>query len=219
MTLNKYIDHTLLKPTATPTDIKNLCLEAKENKFYAICVNGSYVELAVSMLKDTDIKVAAVVGFPLGAMTQNIKIAEAKDCVSKGAVEIDMVINLGLLKAGHLKAVEDEIAAIKKAIGDDVVLKVIIETCYLSKEEKIAACKAAMNAKANFVKTSTGFGTGGATPEDVKLMKETVGSRLEVKASGGIKDRETALEYIELGASRLGTSAGIAIVTENEKTE
>lgn len=219
MTLNKYIDHTLLKPTATPTDIKNLCIEAKENKFYAVCVNGSYVELAVSMLKDTEIKVAAVVGFPLGAMTQNIKVAEAKDCVSKGAGEIDMVINLGLLKAGHLKAVEDEIAAIKEAIGDNVVLKVIIETCYLSKEEKIAACKAAMNAKANFVKTSTGFGAGGATTEDVQLMKETVGNKLEIKASGGIKNRETALKYIEFGASRLGTSAGIALVTENEKTE
>jgi deoxyribose-phosphate aldolase len=219
MRLNNYIDHTLLKATATPTDIKNLCIEAKENNFYAVCVNGSSVELAVSMLKGTDIKVAAVVGFPLGATTQNIKVAEAKDCVKKGAGEIDMVINLGLLKAGHLKAVEDEIAAIKEAIGDDVVLKVIIETCYLSKEEKIAACKAAMNAKANLVKTSTGFGAGGATPEDVRLMKETVGNKLEVKASGGIKDRETAMEYIELGASRLGTSAGIAIVTENEKTE
>lgn len=219
MRLNKYIDHTLLKPTATPTDIKNLCLEAKEHQFYAVCVNGSYVELAVSMLKDTDVKVAAVVGFPLGAMNQKIKVAEAKDCVANGAGEIDMVINLGLLKAGHFKAVEDEIAAIKKAIGNDVVLKVIIETCYLTREEKIAACKAALNAKANYVKTSTGFGSGGANPEDVELMKETVGNKLEVKASGGIKDKETAIKYIELGASRLGTSAGIALVTENNETE
>ncbi|HSI69333.1 MAG TPA: deoxyribose-phosphate aldolase [Gillisia sp.] len=217
MTLNNYIDHTLLKPTATPTDIKNLCIEAKEHQFFAVCVNGTYVELAASMLKDTEVKVAAVVGFPLGAMTQLIKVAEAKDCVAKGAAEIDMVINLGLLKAGHLKAVEDEIAAIKDAIGDDIMLKVIIETCYLTKEEKIAACKAAMNAKANFVKTSTGFGSGGATPEDVQLMKETVGNRLEVKASGGIKDRETALQYIKLGATRLGTSSGITLVTENNE--
>lgn len=219
MDLNKYIDHTLLKPTATPTDIKELCKEAKEQNFYAVCVNGSYVELAVSMLKGTDVKVVAVVGFPLGAMNQEIKVAEAKGCVAKGAGEIDMVINLGLLKAGHLKAVEDEIAAVKQAIGDDVVLKVIIETCYLTKEEKIDACKAAMKAQANFVKTSTGFGAGGATPDDVILMKETVGSRMEVKASGGIKDKETALEYVNLGASRLGTSASIDLVTENTDTE
>lgn len=217
MTLNNYIDHTLLKPTATPTDIKNLCIEAKEHQFYAVCVNGSYVELAVSMLKGTKVQVAAVVGFPLGAMNTDIKVAEAKDCVAKGAGEIDMVINLGFLKAGHFKAVEDEIRAIKEAIGADVVLKVIIETCFLTTEEKIAACKAAVNAGANFVKTSTGFGSGGATREDVQLMKETVGSKLEVKASGGIKDKETALEYIKLGASRLGTSAGIALVTVNNE--
>jgi deoxyribose-phosphate aldolase len=219
MKLNKYIDHTLLKPTATPTDIKNLCIEAKEHHFPAVCVNGSNVELAVSMLKDSKVKVAAAIGFPLGAMSQNIKVAEARDCVAQGAEEIDMVINLGLLKAGHFKAVEDEIAAIKEAVGDGIALKVIIETCYLTRDEKIEACKAAINAKANFVKTSTGFGTGGATPEDIKLMKETVGSKLEVKASGGIKNRETAQQYIELGASRLGTSAGIALVTENHETE
>lgn len=215
MRLNQFIDHTLLKATATPLDIKNLCVEAKENEFYAVCVNGCYVGLAASMLKDSQVKVAAVIGFPLGAMSTEVKIAEAMDCIENGADEIDMVINIGLLKAEHFKAVEDEISAIKKAIGN-AVLKVIIETCYLTNDEKKAACKAAMNAKADFVKTSTGFGTAGATPEDVKLMKEVVGDTLQIKASGGIKDKATALEYIELGATRLGTSAGIELVTIKE---
>lgn len=215
MQLNQYIDHTNLKATATPQDIKNICLEAKEHKFYAVCVNGCYVGLAISMLKDSEVKVAAVIGFPLGAMSTEAKIAEAKDCVNNGADEIDMVINLGLLKAEHYKAVEDEISAIKKAIGN-TVLKVIIETCYLTDDEKRVACKAALNAGADFVKTSTGFGTGGATLEDVKLMKEVVGTRMQIKASGGIKDRKTAMEYIELGVSRLGTSAGIDLITINE---
>lgn len=215
MRLNQFIDHTLLKATATPLDIKNLCVEAKENEFYAVCVNGCYVGLAASMLKDSQVKVAAVIGFPLGAMSTEVKIAEAMDCIENGADEIDMVINIGLLKAEHFKAVEDEISAIKKAIGN-AVLKVIIETCYLTNDEKKAACKAAMNAKADFVKTSTGFGTAGATPEDVKLMKEVVGDKLQIKASGGIKDKATALEYIELGVTRLGTSAGIELVTIKE---
>lgn len=215
MRLNQFIDHTLLKATATPLDIKNLCVEAKENEFYAVCVNGCYVGLAASMLKDSQVKVAAVIGFPLGAMSTEVKIAEAMDCIENGADEIDMVINIGLLKAEHFKAVEDEISAIKKAIGN-AVLKVIIETCYLTNDEKKAACKAAMNAKADFVKTSTGFGTAGATPEDVKLMKEVVGDTLQIKASGGIKDKATALEYIELGVTRLGTSAGIELVTIKE---
>lgn len=215
MRLNQFIDHTLLKATATPLDIKNLCVEAKENEFYAVCVNGCYVGLAASMLKDSQVKVAAVIGFPLGAMSTEVKIAEAMDCIENGADEIDMVINIGLLKAEHFKAVEDEISAIKKAIGN-AVLKVIIETCYLTNDEKKAACKAAMNAKADFVKTSTGFGTAGATPEDVKLMKEVVGDALQIKASGGIKDKATALEYIELGVTRLGTSAGIELVTIKE---
>ncbi len=215
MQLNKYIDHTLLKPTATPADIKNLCTEAKTHEFYAVCVNGSYVGLATSMLKDSNVKVAAVVGFPLGAMSTEAKIAEALDCVENGASEIDMVINLGLLKAGHFKAVEDEISSIKKAIGE-VVLKVIIETCYLNEEEKEAACKAAMKAKADFVKPSTGFGPNGATPEDVQLMKKIVGDQLRIKASGGIKNEKTALQYIDLGASRLGTSSGVELVTKEE---
>lgn len=216
MELNQYIDHTILKPTATPLDIQNLCIEAKEYQFYAVCVNGSHVELAKSMLKDSRVKVAAVVGFPLGAMSTKSKIFEATECVENGADEIDMVINIGWLKAGHQKAVEDEIAAIKESIGD-VILKVILETCYLTEEEKIAACHAALNARADFVKTSTGFAAGGATLEDVKLMKTAVRGKLQVKASGGIKDAETAQAYIEAGATRLGTSSGIALITRNEE--
>ncbi|CAN5276021.1 deoxyribose-phosphate aldolase [soil metagenome] len=218
MNINKFIDHTLLKAVATPADIKHLCIEAKENEFYAVCVNGAYVGLAASMLKDSPVKIAAVVGFPLGAISTAMKVAEAKDCIEQGADEIDMVINLGLLKAGHFKAVEDEIMAVKEAIGDKV-LKVIIETCYLTDEEKRAATKAVLKAGAQFVKTSTGFGSEGATPEDVRLMKEVVGDKIKIKASGGIKDRKTALEYIELGASRLGTSSGVSIVTENKEDQ
>lgn len=209
--LNQHIDHTLLKPTATPEDIKILCSEAKYHNFYGVCINGGNVGLAASMLKDTDIKVVAVVGFPLGATSTEAKIAEARDCIENGADEIDMVINIGLLKAGHVKAVEDEIAAIKESL-ENVVLKVIIETCYLTDDEKKAACKAAVDSKADFVKTSTGFGPAGATIEDINLIKSVVGEKLQIKASGGIKDQKTALEYLDLGVTRLGTSSGVEIV-------
>ena len=217
MLLNKYIDHTLLKPTATIKEIETLCSEALEYDFYAVCVNGCYVKTAKSVLNNSDVKIAAVIGFPLGAMSTAAKIAEAEFCVADGADEIDMVINIGWLKSGENKHVETEISVIKKAIGN-TVLKVIIETCYLSEEEKRASCLAAVNAKADFVKTSTGFGTGGATPEDVKLMKEVVGDKLQIKASGGIKDKKTALNYISmLGVSRLGTSSGIALLISKEE--
>lgn len=216
MHLNKFIDHTLLKPTATIQEIKILCSEALEYDFYAVCVNGCHVKTAKSILIESDVKIAAVIGFPLGAMSTAAKIAEAELCVADGADEIDMVINIGWLKSGENKSVEAEISAIKKAIGN-IVLKVIIETCYLSEEEKRASCLAALNAKADFVKTSTGFGTGGATPEDVKLMKKTVGDKLQIKASGGIKDKKTAINYINLGVSRLGTSSGIALLTSKEE--
>ena len=215
MQLNQYVDHTILKATATPKDILQLCAEAVQFKFYAVCVNGCYIKLAKTELKNSKVKIAAVIGFPLGAMSSESKIAEAVQCVADGADEIDMVINIGLLKAGQADLVEDEIAAIKKAIGKQV-LKVIIETCYLTNEEKKMACRAALNAGADFVKTSTGFGTGGATIEDVKLMKAEVGDKLKIKASGGIRDLKTALEYIELGVSRLGTSSGIALVTSKQ---
>ena len=211
MGLNKYIDHTILKATASSTDVQKLCEEAIEHEFYSVCVNGCYVADAKHLLQGTDVKIAAVVGFPLGAMTTAAKVFEAKEAVENGASEIDMVINVAKLKDGEFEYVENEIRQIKEAIGDNV-LKVIIETCYLTDEEKVKACELSLVAKADFVKTSTGFGTGGATYEDVKLMKSVVGNNAKVKASGGVRDKETAQKYVELGAERLGTSSGIDIV-------
>ena len=201
MGLNKYIDHTILKATASSADVQKLCEEAIEHEFYSVCVNGCYVADAKHLLQGTDVKVAAVVGFPLGAMTTASKVFEAKEAIENGASEIDMVIDY----------VENEIRLIKEAIGNNV-LKVIIETCYLTDEEKVKACELSLVAKADFVKTSTGFGTGGATYEDVKLMKSVVGDNAKVKASGGVRDKETAQKYVDLGAERLGTSSGIEIV-------
>lgn len=211
MGLNKYIDHTILKATASNSDVQKLCEEAIEHEFYSVCVNGCYVADAKQLLQGTDVKVAAVVGFPLGAMTTAAKVFEAKEAVENGASEIDMVINVAKLKDGEFEYVENEIRQIKEVIGDNV-LKVIIETCYLTYEEKVKACELSLVAKADFVKTSTGFGTGGATYEDVKLMKSVVGDNAKVKASGGVRDKETAQKYVELGAERLGTSSGIDIV-------
>lgn len=211
MGLNKYIDHTILKATASSSDVQKLCEEAIEHEFYSVCVNGCYVADAKQLLQGTDVKVAAVVGFPLGAMTTAAKVFEAKEAIENGASEIDMVINVAKLKDGEFEYVENEIRQIKEAIGDNV-LKVIIETCYLTDEEKVKACELSLVAKADFVKTSTGFGTGGATYEDVKLMKSVVGDNAKVKASGGVRDKETAQKYVELGAERLGTSSGIDIV-------
>ena len=211
MGLNKYIDHTILKATASSSDVQKLCEEAIEHEFYSVCVNGCYVADAKQLLQGTDVKVAAVVGFPLGAMTTAAKVFEAKEAVENGASEIDMVINIAKLKDGEFEYVENEIRQIKEAIGDNV-LKVIIETCYLTDEEKVKACELSLVAKADFVKTSTGFGTGGATYEDVKLMKSVVGDNAKVKASGGVRDKETAQKYVNLGAERLGTSSGIDIV-------
>ena len=211
MGLNKYIDHTILKATASSADVQKLCEEAIEYEFYSVCVNGCYVADAKHLLQGTDVKVAAVVGFPLGAMTTASKVFEAKEAIENGASEIDMVINVAKLKDGEFDYVENEIRLIKEAIGDNV-LKVIIETCYLTDEEKVKACELSLAAKADFVKTSTGFGTDGATYEDVKLMKSVVGDNAKVKASGGVRDKETAQKYINLGAERLGTSSGIDIV-------
>ncbi len=213
MQLEHYIDHTILKPTATVSDIKKLCKEAKAYNFYAVCVNGCHTDLAKKELEYSKIKLAIVVGFPLGAISTETKTFEAMEGIKKGADEIDMVINIGWLKSGEYSLVRNEISQIKKAIGDKI-LKVIIETCYLTTEEKQKACQLAVEAKADFVKTSTGFGSGGATFEDVELMKNSVGDKAKIKASGGIKNRKTALRYIKLGASRLGTSSGISIVTE-----
>ncbi len=212
MDLNNYIDHTLLKPTATPADIVKLCDEAKEYKFYSVCVNSCYVFLASSELLNSKVKVVATIGFPLGASSSKAKRSEAKRCIKDGADEIDMVINIGFLKHNLYKSVREEISAVKDIVGDKI-LKVIIETCYLTEEEKRIACHIAAKAGADYVKTSTGFGTGGATVEDVRLMLEEVGGQLKVKASGGIKNAAMAQQYIDLGISRIGTSSGIAIVT------
>ncbi|NAY91305.1 deoxyribose-phosphate aldolase [Muricauda sp. JGD-17] len=211
MAIAAFIDHTLLKPTATIPEIKQLCDEAMEHQFYAVCVNGCHVALAKKELKDSPVKVAAVVGFPLGAMSTQAKIAEAKDCIQQGADEIDMVINIGWLKSNLDEKVLEEIRDLKTSIGEKT-LKVILETCYLTAEEKERVCKLAVQAGADYVKTSTGFGSGGATFEDVILMKKTVGSKVKIKASGGIKDKQAALKYIELGVSRIGTSSGPSLL-------
>lgn len=213
MEINKYIDHTLLKPTATKEQIIKLCSEAKEYNFYAVCVNGSYVELAKKELEGTEVEVAAVIGFPLGAMTTEAKIFEAKNCIEKGASEIDMVINIGRLLDGQFDYVENEIKQIKEAIGENV-LKVIFENCYLSKEQIKMVSQLAVNAGADYVKTSTGFGTGGATFEDVQLMKDVVENKAQIKAAGGVRDAATAQKYIKMGVTRLGTSSGVSLVTK-----
>jgi len=212
MPLENYIDHTLLKPSATTENIIQLCDEAKKYNFFAVCVNGSFVKLARRELINSNVKIAAVVGFPLGATAPSIKVLETKTYINDGADEIDMVINIGMLKSKDFKYVENEIIAVKNELGDRV-LKVIIETCYLTDEEKRVVCKIAMKAGADFVKTSTGFGTNGATIADVKLIKEVLKGQLSIKASGGISDKETALNYISLGVTRIGTSSGIKIVT------
>lgn len=216
MDYNKYIDHTLLKPDCLDKDIEKLCSEAKEYDFASVCVNSSYVKKCVELLKGTTVKVCTVVGFPLGACSTEAKLAETKKALEDGASEIDMVINISRLKCHDDKYVENEISVLKNACGNNV-LKVIIETCLLTDEEKIRACLDAVNAHADFVKTSTGFSTGGATVEDVKLMKQTVQDKALVKASGGIKDKDTFLKMIEAGASRIGASKGVEIIKELKK--
>lgn len=218
MKINSYIDHTVLKATTVVGDIKKLCSEAKEHNFYAVCVNGSYVSLAKKELEGSEVKVCAVIGFPLGAMSKDAKVFEAKKCIEDGAGEIDMVINVGFMKSGMYSEVEQEILEIKKAIGSNV-LKVIIENCYLTEDEKKMACEMCVRAGADFVKTSTGFGTGGATLEDLKLMKSIVGDKIKIKAAGGVKDLETAAKFIEAGANRLGTSSGVQLVTIGKMKE
>lgn len=211
MEINKHIDHTLLKATATKEQIITLCNEAKEFDFYAVCVNGCYVELAKDELLNSDVKIAAVIGFPLGAMSTEVKVFEAKNCIKNGASEIDMVINIGKLLDDENDYVENEIRLIKEAIGNDI-LKVIFENSYLSKEQIKTVSQLAVNAGANFVKTSTGFGTGGATFEDVQLMKDVVKDNAQIKAAGGVRNKETAIKYIEMGVTRLGTSSGVSLV-------
>ncbi|HHW56043.1 MAG: deoxyribose-phosphate aldolase [bacterium] len=207
----KYIDHTNLKATATRADIETLCAEARQYGFRAVCVNPSQVVNAVEFLAGSEVRVATVIGFPLGATTSLTKAREAEEAVAAGAAELDMVINIGALKEGRLDLVRDDIKAVVRAARGALV-KVILETCYLTDEEKVLACRAAAEAGANFVKTSTGFGPGGATLEDVRLLRANIPPTMEVKASGGIRDIEAARAFIAAGATRLGTSAGVAIV-------
>ncbi len=215
MELNKYIDHTLLKPEATRDDIIKLCEEAKQYKFKAVCINPSYVSLCKEHLLNSDVKIATVIGFPLGANTIETKVYETENALVNGAEEIDMVINIGKLKSKDFDYVYNEIReVVNKANERKAIVKVIIETCLLTDDEKIKACELAKKANAKFVKTSTGFSTGGATVEDVRLMKKVVGDDLEVKASGGIRDLETFRKMIEAGATRIGTSSGVKIINE-----
>lgn len=211
MQLSRYIDHTLLKPEAQTAQIEKLCAEAKEHNFFSVCVNTSYVKTCAELLKGSSVKVCCVVGFPLGAMDTASKAFETKTAIANGAQEIDMVIQIGALKDRRLDYVRDDIKAVVQAAAGHTV-KVIIETSLLNQEDKTLACRAALEAGAHFVKTSTGFGGGGATVEDVKLMKSVVGSSMEVKASGGIKDAQQAKAMIDAGATRLGTSSGITII-------
>ncbi len=209
------IDHTLLKANATQEEIGKLCEEARRFGFASVCVNPAYVALSARLLRGSCAKVCTVIGFPLGSTTPTVKAIEARDAIANGAEEIDMVINIGALKSGNDQLVLDDIKAVREATRGKV-LKVILETSYLTRDEKIRACKMSKQAQADFVKTSTGFGSGGATPEDVALMRETVGPEMGVKASGGIKNAEVAAAMIKAGANRLGTSASIAIVSGGE---
>lgn len=218
MNLASYIDHTLLKPGATVEDIIKLCAEAEQYKFAAVCVNPVYVDLAAHCLAGTGVKTATVIGFPLGATFTKTKVAEAKEAVLRKANELDMVINIGAAKAGLWEAVTDDIRQVVEA-ADGAVVKVIIETGLLTDEEKRQACQAVLDAGAQFVKTSTGFGPGGATVEDICLLKKAVGEKIGIKASGGIRTLEQAKELIAAGATRLGTSAGIVIAGNGKKKE
>ena len=217
--LAKMIDHTILKANATQSDIEKLCEEAKKYNFASVCVNPYWVSLASALLKNSTVKVCTVIGFPLGATSSESKAYETEIAILQGADEVDMVINVGAMKNNKTDIVENDILSVVnsarktgKTQNKNIIVKVILETCYLTKDEIKNACICAKNAGADFVKTSTGFGTGGATVEDVSLMKETVGETMQVKASGGIRDYETAIKMIEAGATRLGTSSGISII-------
>lgn len=211
MKLSKYIDHTLLKPNATKEQIKNLCEEAIKYDFKSVCINPSFIEYAKELLKNSDVLVCTVIGFPLGAMTTDAKVFEAKDAVNKGADEVDMVINISKLLDKDYEYCTNEIKKIKEAVGSKT-LKVIIETCLLTDEDKVAACNCVVNAGADFVKTSTGFSTAGANLHDVELMKKTVGDKCKVKAAGGVKTKEDFDNMIKVGADRIGTSNGTKLL-------
>jgi deoxyribose-phosphate aldolase len=210
-----FIDHTLLKPEATQAQIAQLCEEAREYGFAAVCVNPTNVKLAAKLLKNSSVAVCTVVGFPLGATLPEVKAYEAQQAINHGATEIDMVINIGALKSEDHELVEQDIAAVTHTCHDNgAICKVIIEAALLTAEEKVTACQLAKKVDADYVKTSTGFGPGGATVEDVALMRRVVGSSMGIKAAGGIRALETAREMIEAGATRIGTSSGVKIVQE-----
>ena len=211
MKLNKYIDHTLLKPDASQEQIETLIEEAKKYDFASVCVNPTWVSFAAQALKTTDVKVCTVIGFPLGANTPELKAFETSDAIQNGANEVDMVINIGALKSRNFDLVERDIRAVVEAAKGTLV-KVIIENCLLTDDEKVKACQIAQKAGADFVKTSTGFSTGGATVADVALMRKTVGPDMGVKASGGARSYEDALAFIKAGATRIGASSGVAIM-------
>lgn len=214
MLLNQYIDHTILKPDATIELIKNLCAEARQYQFASVCVNPCYVDLAAHLLAGSGVKVATVIGFPLGATLSTVKAFETREAILRKADELDMVMNIGAAKLGLWEAVTDDIRQVVEAAGDSKV-KVIIETGLLTDDEKRLACQAVLTGGAAYVKTSTGFGPGGATIADIQLFKAVVGNQLGIKASGGIRTREQAEAMIEAGATRLGTSAGVTIVTSS----
>jgi deoxyribose-phosphate aldolase len=209
--LASYIDHTLLKPDATAEQIEKLCAEARANRFFGVCINGSWVQYARNRLKDTSVRIVSVVGFPLGAMSDVVKCFETESAIADGAQEIDFVLNIGRLKEGNDAFVGREIAGVAKAAGGRPV-KVILETCLLTNEEIIRACRLALDGGAQFVKTSTGFGGSGATVANVELMRKAVGPDFGIKASGGIRDAMTALAMIKAGATRLGTSASVTVI-------
>lgn len=211
--LETYIDHTLLKPEATMAEIEKICEEAKEYHFKSVCINPTWVKHAAMKLKDTDVEVCTVIGFPLGANSKEVKAYEVKQAIEEGATEVDMVLNIGELKSEAWDYVSEDIKAVVDAAGDKALTKVIIETSLLEREEKIRACELAKQAGADFVKTSTGFSTGGATVEDVKLMRATVGPEMGIKASGGVRSPEDADAMVEAGATRIGTSRGISLVS------
>lgn len=217
MKLERFIDHTLLKPDTTVEDIKKICEEAKEYNFFSVCINPSYVKLSKELLDGSETKVCTVIGFPLGATTSEVKSFETKDAINNGADEVDMVINIGALKSGDYDLVKEDIKAVVDAADGQALVKVIIESALLTSDEIMTASKLSKEAGADFVKTSTGFNGGGATEEAVALMRMTVGEDLGVKASGGIRSREDALKMIEKGATRLGASSGVKII-QGEKS-
>ncbi|MCK8058256.1 MULTISPECIES: deoxyribose-phosphate aldolase [unclassified Fusibacter] len=218
MNINRYIDHTILKPESSKEAVLKVCEEARTHEFFSVCVNPYYIPVVKEALEGSIVKVCAVVGFPLGASVKEVKAFETAKAIEAGADEIDMVINIAALKNGELDVVLEDIKAVKAETAGKALLKVIIESCLLTDEEKVKACELSVEAGAEFVKTSTGFSTGGATADDIALMRKTVGPKIGVKASGGVRDFETAMAMVNAGATRIGASASVAIATHQEAT-